>query len=111
MCFCAKHRNSRVSKFIENICQSLFAVLIVTAFVPLSSHWALGQTITANFGYRSNNTPVIPSGILGLNLVSLQEAGVLNTLVQDAGLVRTRKMAGIPDVYATSTPRWGDLDW
>ena len=108
---CAKYKDSRLRQFIQSAGRSFFAVMMLTAFVSLSSHWAVGQTITANFGYRSTNTPAIPSGIFGSNLVSLKDAGVLNSLVQDAGVVRTRKMAGIPDVYATTTPRWGDLDW
>jgi Glycosyl hydrolases family 39 len=109
--FCVLQGIRRVRQFIPNTHPPVFALLVVAMFVLFLSDRAGSQTITADFGYRSYATPAIPPGLLGINLVSLQDAGVLNAVVQQAGIVRTRKMAGIPGVYATTIPRWNDFDW
>ncbi|HUK24897.1 MAG TPA: hypothetical protein VLV49_09980 [Terriglobales bacterium] len=71
---------------------------------------AAGQTITANFGSRNLTARPIPAGMFGINLSDLQDPGTLSEL-QQAGITWTRKMAKIPDVYATKTPNWQPVDW
>jgi Glycosyl hydrolases family 39 len=71
---------------------------------------ASAQTITANFGQRKLTARPIPAGLFGINLSDLQDPGTLGEL-QDAGITWTRKMAKIPQVYATQTPNWQPVDW
>lgn len=85
----------------------LAKLLLLTALlVGVSS----AQTISANFGQRQSTARAIPAGLFGINLADLQDPGTLREL-QDAGLTWTRKMAKIPQVYATQTPNWQPVDW
>jgi Glycosyl hydrolases family 39 len=68
-------------------------------------------TVTADFGGRSNTTAQIPAGIFGINVAALKDSAIMTDIVQSAGIIRVRRMAGIQTVYATATPNWGDVDW
>jgi hypothetical protein len=86
---------------------SLASSLLLTALLLGVSS---AQTVTANFGQRQSTARAIPAGLFGINLADLQDPGTLGEL-QDAGMTWTRKMAKIPEVYATQTPNWQPVDW
>jgi len=66
-------------------------------------------TISADFANRNNRTRRIPAGGFGINLAALQDRTILTDLTQ-AGITENRKMAAIPEVYATTTPDWRAFD-
>jgi Glycosyl hydrolases family 39 len=81
-------------------------LLSLVSLIPVSS----AQTVTANFGQRKLTARSIPAGMFGINLATLQDPGTLREL-QQAGISWTRKMSKIPEVYASKTPNWSQLDW
>ena len=74
---------------------------------------AFGQTfqprVRASFGYRENRAHPIPARWLGINLAALNDSNSLTELTQ-AGFSESRKIAGIPEVYETTTPNWNSID-
>src|SRR4029077_4912819 len=72
---------------------------------------ATAQTVTADFGSRVTNSRWIPAGMFGINSTRLGPNSGAMAQVHQAGFNRIRRMAGIPAVYATSTPNWSYLDF
>jgi len=86
---------------------NLGKIFLVTALLAAS---AVAQTVTANFANRSTATHSIPSRMFGINTAALKNTSVLSQ-VRQAGISESRKMADIPQVYATSSPDWSEFDW
>jgi len=91
--------------------RALFALFLLT-FLQGGSARAFAQsaTVTADFGSRAGNLTQIRPDMFGVNPVQLQDPAALK-LVAQAGFTQARKMAAIPEVYATTTPDWSVLDW
>jgi hypothetical protein len=68
------------------------------------------SSIAVNFGSRGNNAHPIRSGILGVNHVDWLPNRSDMGLVSRAGFTLSRTYADIPDVYATRTPDWSQID-
>jgi hypothetical protein len=73
---------------------------VVTAFT----------SITADFGSRSNNTAVIPAGMLGYGRGESIHTTSDRQLLSQAGLTNSRLSALISLVYTTTTPDWTKID-
>jgi PKD repeat protein len=91
--------------------RDLGALLLFLSFCLGTSIHGFSQSasITADFGSRATSLPRVPSDMFGIVPGGLAETAG-NNLVGQAGFTRTRRMAQIPQVYATSTPNWSSFD-
>jgi PKD repeat protein len=89
----------------------LFALFLL-AFLQGESAKTFAQPakVTADFGSRTGNLRHIPAKMFGVNPVLLQDPAALK-LVSQAGFTEARRMADIPEVYATTTANWSVVDW
>jgi hypothetical protein len=68
------------------------------------------QTVTVDFGSRSGSQPVIQPNMIGVEyLGSLPDAASRQRVVS-AGIYTSRVHAGVPYIFATSTPNWKQID-
>ena len=68
------------------------------------------SSITADFGSRANNTPVIPSNLFGYGRAESLRTTADRSLLTEAGVTEARLSAQIANVFATSTPDWTKVD-
>ena len=82
-----------------------------TATSKTTAGWVtVFSSITADFGSRANNTPVVPASMFGYGRAeSLRTTSDRNLLTQ-AGVTEARLAAQITNVFATSTPDWTKVD-
>jgi Abnormal spindle-like microcephaly-assoc'd, ASPM-SPD-2-Hydin len=66
--------------------------------------------LTADFGSRTVQTYPIPAGVLGANHVDDLHSPTDMDLLAQSGLSISRTYALIPQVYATQTPDWTQID-
>jgi len=68
------------------------------------------SSITADFGSRANNTPVVPAGMFGYGRAESLRTTSDRNLLTAAGITEARLMAQITEVFATTTPNWSKID-
>ena len=68
------------------------------------------SSITADFGSRANNTPIVPAGMFGYGRAESLRTTSDRNLLTEAGVTEARLMAQITLVFATSTPDWTKID-
>src|SRR5215471_17236289 len=93
---------------IKRACLSF--VLTVTWLLSVSV--AQSQTVSADFGYRSGATPVVPSGMLGVGGMgsTLSDQAAINRLA-DAGINETRFWIDLSQIYHKGKkPYFGAVD-
>jgi hypothetical protein len=66
--------------------------------------------ITADFGSRANNTPVVPANMFGYGRAESLRTTSDRNLLTSAGVTEARLSAQITSVFATSTPDWTKID-
>lgn len=66
--------------------------------------------VAIDFGSRTNQTYPIPSGILGVNHVDDLHGQNDISLLHETGINLSRTYANLPQVYATQTPDWTQID-
>lgn len=86
-----------------------FALVVVISL--LSSSIAESQTVSADFGYRSATTPIVPSGLFAVGGVGtdLKDQGSINSLAA-AGINETRIWIWLSQDFATENPNFNHLD-
>jgi PKD repeat protein len=85
-----------------------FALVVISL---LSLSVAESQTVSADFGYRSGTTPVVPSGLFAVGGVGtdLKDQGSINGLAT-AGINETRFWINVSQDFATKNPNFNHLD-
>jgi Glycosyl hydrolases family 39 len=68
------------------------------------------SAVVADFGSRTTATQSIPANMFGITLSQLQDTRIFSDLSRYAGITQSRMMAAIPQVYATRTPNWTQID-
>jgi hypothetical protein len=68
------------------------------------------SSITADFGSRANNTPVVPANMFGYGRGESIHNATDRQMLTDAGVTDSRMSANISTVFATQTPDWTKID-
>ncbi len=68
------------------------------------------SSITADFGSRANNTPIVPANMFGYGRGESIHNAADRQLLTDAGVTDSRMSANIATVFATQTPDWTKID-
>jgi Glycosyl hydrolases family 39 len=85
--------------------------LVASITMPGSIATAQVQTVSADFGGRSNSTPLVPSGFFAVGGTGdslIDPDGI--SMLTSAGLTGTRFWISLQEIYGTSTPSFRYLD-